>query len=92
MEPIAPGPPPFWFQNEKLFTEYSPPKLNVICPVKTPELETHELLGIVPACVAIKLGEDRPLALTVLSRLVPKPDPIFVVAVTPTMRSAETLV
>jgi len=65
--------------------------LNVIWPVKKFELETHELLGTVPACVAVRLRMDRPTPLTVFCTLVPKPDPMFVVAVTVVILSAKTV-
>jgi hypothetical protein len=85
--PAGPGPPLFWFQKLKPARLNIPPRLNSMFPVKVPD-ETHELLGTVPASVALRANDDRPTPLTVFAMLVPLPEPISVDAVTPVISVA----
>jgi hypothetical protein len=89
VEPAAPGPPPFWFQKEKLSTTERPPRSNVTFPLSTPDAETQEFDGIVAVWVAVNVRADNPLPFSVFTRDVPKPDPISVVAVTLVIRPAK---
>src|SRR5258706_15200898 len=78
--PPAPGPPPFWFQNENPASVCGPPRSNVTRPVRTPGADTHEFGGIVPSCSATSVGAESPAPLIVFTSEVPNPDPLLVVA------------